>query len=145
MRERCEQLPLWCARSTTCWRGWSATNYVYKILPYPVNLKQEGEKDRPARSARDRQDLRNRRDTKTEVLGLKLQIPQLLTRLTSLAFVRPGQPEQFHRLLGSGASFGGRVEKLSWVGVDADIRYTAALPDHFIEGSRSIAPMGGRH
>ena len=48
MREKWERLPLWCARSTICWRGWSGTEYVYKILPYPVNLKQEGEKARSA-------------------------------------------------------------------------------------------------
>jgi hypothetical protein len=38
--------------------------YIYKILPYPVNLKQEGEKARSARSARDK---RKGRDTKFEV------------------------------------------------------------------------------
>jgi hypothetical protein len=48
MRERKERLPLWSARSTICWRGCSWTEYVYKILPYPVNLKQEGEKARSA-------------------------------------------------------------------------------------------------
>jgi hypothetical protein len=61
--------------------------------------------------------------------------------LTRLVFVRPGQPKQLYRLLRSSASLGGGIEQLSWVGMDADIRYTVALPDHFIEGSRSIGPM----
>src|SRR5262245_65023072 len=29
-------------RSTLIWRIWSGNAYVYKILPYPVNPKQEG-------------------------------------------------------------------------------------------------------
>jgi cyclophilin family peptidyl-prolyl cis-trans isomerase len=59
-----------------------------------------------------------------------------------LAFVRLGQSKRFHRLPCSGTSFGSGIEKLSWIGVDADFRHTAALPDHFIEGSHGIVPMG---
>ena len=63
-------------------------------------------------------------------------------RATNLAFVRPGQPKQLYRLLRSGASLGGGIEKLSWIGMDSDLRHTVAVPDHFIEGGRGIGPMG---
>jgi hypothetical protein len=62
--------------------------------------------------------------------------------LLGLAFVLPIQSKQLYRLLGSGTSFGCWIEKLSWVGVDADIRHTSTLPDHFIESSRGICLTG---
>jgi len=59
-----------------------------------------------------------------------------------LAFVRPGQPKRFHRLPCNGTSFGGGIEKHSWIGMDAELRHTVALPDHFIEGGHGIGLMG---
>jgi hypothetical protein len=48
---------------------------------------------------------------------------------------------QLHRPLLSGASFGSRIEKLSWIGVGTDIRHTPALTDHFMRGNLGIAPI----
>jgi hypothetical protein len=111
---------------------WSEIGYVYKILPYPVNLKQGGKKSRSVQKARD---------MKSDVLSSKLYTLQPPACLTSLASIRFRQPKQLHRLLRSGTSFGRGVEKLSWVGMDTDSGHTVTVPDHFFEGCRRIGLM----
>jgi hypothetical protein len=49
MREKWEQLPSLVCSLNEYRQVWSETEYIYKILPYPVNLKQEGEKACSAR------------------------------------------------------------------------------------------------
>ena len=88
------------------------TEYVYKILPYPVN-----------------------RNKRPKTPG------QHEVRATNLAFVRPSQPKQLYRLLRSGASLGGGIEQLPRIGMDADLRHTIAVSNHFMEGNRGIGPM----
>ena len=116
---------------------------IRKSTP-PCQLKQGGVKARvappssvvPALMIHDGS-RRNRLDTRQETVARGER-----SMSDGLAFVRLGQSKQFHRLLRSGTSFGSGIEKLSWIGVDADFRHTAALPDHFIEGSHGIVPMG---